>query len=177
MPRCPNCNYLLVLLEHRRKYKCAKCGKLFPQKEIDNAEFREWNKKRRQEDKEKIEKELQEIIKLSKPKLTKEEIQEKRIALQRIWREKNREAYNQYKREYWARNRKRLLEKRRENYQKRKDEILEKQRLYRQKNKEKNRLKHLRNTQKKIAERKFESAKQNGTLAQILLFLLTFLLS
>ena len=177
MPRCPNCNYLLVLLEHRRKYKCAKCSKLFSQREIDDAEFRGWNKKRRKEEKENVEKELQEIIKVESKKLTKEEMHEKKIALQRIWREKNREAYNQYKREYWAKHRERLLEKRKENYEKRKPEILEKQRLYRQNNKEKNRLKHLRDTQKKLAERKFESAKQNGSVAQILIFLLTFLLS
>ena len=44
MPRCLKCNYKLVLLEDRRKYKCAKCGKLFPQKEIDDKEFRELNK-------------------------------------------------------------------------------------------------------------------------------------
>jgi len=43
MAKCLNCNYTLVLLEHRRKYKCAKCGKLFPQSEIDNKEFVEWN--------------------------------------------------------------------------------------------------------------------------------------
>lgn len=49
MPKCPNCYYELVLLEHRAKYKCAKCGELFPQLEIDSKEFREQNKKERQE--------------------------------------------------------------------------------------------------------------------------------
>ena len=34
MSKCPNCSYTLVLLEYRRKYKCPKCGKLFPQQEI-----------------------------------------------------------------------------------------------------------------------------------------------
>lgn len=173
MPRCPNCNYSLVLFEHRRKYKCAKCGRLFPQQEIENKEFVDWNRKRRQEDKEKIEKERQELIKSKKKKLTKEEISKKRRESQRKWREENREAYNKYKREYWAKNNKRLSEKRKENYELKKPEILEKQRVYRQNNKEKNRLKHLRNTQKKLAERKLESAKQNGSIAQILLFLPT----
>jgi DNA-directed RNA polymerase subunit RPC12/RpoP len=37
--RCPNCNYSLVLLERRAKYKCALCSKLFPQKEVDDKEF------------------------------------------------------------------------------------------------------------------------------------------
>ena len=50
MPKCANCFYELVLLEHRQKYKCAKCGRLFPQKEIDTNEFVEWNKQRRAEE-------------------------------------------------------------------------------------------------------------------------------
>ena len=54
MPRCPNCNYILVLLENRCKYKCAKCSKLYSQKEIDNKEFREWNEKQRELDRELI---------------------------------------------------------------------------------------------------------------------------
>tara|TARA_Y100000034_G_scaffold136916_1_gene217088 strand:+ start:15217 stop:15411 length:195 start_codon:yes stop_codon:yes gene_type:complete len=54
MAHCPNCNYTLALLEHRRKYKCAKCGKLFSQIDIDNKEFVEWNKERRAEEKKKI---------------------------------------------------------------------------------------------------------------------------
>lgn len=52
MPRCPNCSYILVLLEKRGKYKCAKCGKLFLKKEIEDEEFREWNITQRGEDKE-----------------------------------------------------------------------------------------------------------------------------
>ena len=49
MPRCPNpkCNYQLVLLESKGKYKCALCGKLYSQKEIDFKEFREFNEKER----------------------------------------------------------------------------------------------------------------------------------
>jgi len=51
MPRCPNCSYILVLIERRRKYKCAKCGKLFPQKEIEEKEFQKWNERQREDDK------------------------------------------------------------------------------------------------------------------------------
>ncbi|MBM3247377.1 hypothetical protein FJZ17_02455 [Candidatus Pacearchaeota archaeon] len=50
MPKCPKCNYTLVLLEKRMKYKCAKCGRLFRQKEIDTKEFAEWNKKERRKE-------------------------------------------------------------------------------------------------------------------------------
>ena len=51
MSKCPNCNYTLVLLEKRMKYKCAKCGRLFRQKEIDTKEFVEYNKKEREKEK------------------------------------------------------------------------------------------------------------------------------
>ncbi|MFH1592199.1 MAG: hypothetical protein ABIB47_02430 [Candidatus Woesearchaeota archaeon] len=48
---CPNCNYVLVLLERRLKYKCALCSKLYPKKEIENRNFRIWNEKQRDLDK------------------------------------------------------------------------------------------------------------------------------
>ncbi len=47
MPRCPNCNYELVLIPRRRKYKCPKCGKSFSQKEIELKEFQKFNKEER----------------------------------------------------------------------------------------------------------------------------------
>ena len=62
MPRCPNCSYILVLLERRGKYKCAKCGKLYPQKEIDDKEFREHNKRQKERDKDDYER--QRILRL-----------------------------------------------------------------------------------------------------------------
>ena|SRR3989344_8654000 len=49
--RCLNCGYCLVLLEKRAKYKCAKCGKLFFKKEVEDKHFREFNIKKRLEDK------------------------------------------------------------------------------------------------------------------------------
>lgn len=52
MIRCPNCNYPLVLLSHRQKYKCAKCSKIYPQKQIEVEEFRKNNERQRQIDKE-----------------------------------------------------------------------------------------------------------------------------
>lgn len=54
MTSCPNCNYELVLLEHHRKYKCAKCGKLFSQREIEIVDFHDFNKRERKKDKEMI---------------------------------------------------------------------------------------------------------------------------
>ena len=49
MPTCPNCGYELVLL-FRPKYKCSLCSKLFPQKQIENCNFRNWNKKQKELD-------------------------------------------------------------------------------------------------------------------------------
>ncbi len=50
MPRCLHCFYILILLERRRKYKCAKCSRLWSQKLIENREFRKWNKCQREEE-------------------------------------------------------------------------------------------------------------------------------
>ncbi len=45
------CSYpKLVLLSNRRKYKCAKCSRLFFQKEIEAKEFRTWNHKQKELD-------------------------------------------------------------------------------------------------------------------------------
>ncbi|MFH0775137.1 MAG: hypothetical protein V2A53_06590 [bacterium] len=41
---------MLVLIERRGKYKCAKCFALFNQADIDNRDFREWNKEQRYQD-------------------------------------------------------------------------------------------------------------------------------
>lgn len=175
MPRCPNCFYSLVLLEHRRKYKCAKCGKLFLQKDIDSKEFREWNKKRRKEDKEKIEKEFEE--KLKKKELTEEEKKERKLEYQRKYMAKNREAHNKYRREYWAKHRERLLKKRKENYEKRKAEISKQQKEYRENNKTLRRINHLRHEQKKLAVLFTESLLFSVCTAKILSSLPTLLLS
>ncbi len=174
MPSCPNCFYSLVLLEHRRRYKCARCGGLFPQRLIEDADFVAWNKRRRKEEEERVEKELQEITEQNNKKLTKEEIYEKKLILQRKWNKKNREYINAYKREYWAKHHDGLLAKRKENYKKRKAEILEQQKAYRQNNKELSRLKHLRDIQKDLAVEKFESATNEAYKDKILSFLLTF---
>ena len=159
MPRCPNCFYALVLLEHRRKYKCAKCSGLFKKREIEDKEFVVWNKKRRIEEKVKVGKELKELGKIRrkrKPRLSEEERLKRSKASHKKWVANNREYYNKSKREYWARNKKRLLENKRKNYHKRKAKILSQQALYRQNNKTLSRIKYLRNQQKVLTLRKFE---------------------
>lgn len=119
--RCPNCSYKLVFLENRLKYKCAKCSKLFPQKLIENIEFRRWNEFQRGLDKENLK-----PIKEVRFKLSEEEKRQKRINYYHknkvkllaigleyrkrnrskererisIWADNNRDEYNVRKRNY-----------------------------------------------------------------------------
>ena len=92
MARCIKCSYLLVLLPKRNKYKCSKCGSLFPQREIDNKEFREWDKRQRLLDLEKIKQEKKPRIK-RKPRIKLSEEERKRRAREsaKRWRKNNRE--------------------------------------------------------------------------------------
>jgi len=86
-------------LEKRRKYKCAKCGKLFSQKEIENEEFREWNKVRRKEDRKENEKQRYREIYQRKKRLrlqNKKEDGENKIS----YYKRNQEKIIQQKREY-----------------------------------------------------------------------------
>tara|TARA_Y100000034_G_scaffold130663_1_gene189626 strand:+ start:709 stop:1263 length:555 start_codon:yes stop_codon:yes gene_type:complete len=50
IPICQNCNYDLVLIARRRKFKCAKCSRLFLQKRTEFQNFQRWNKKQRELD-------------------------------------------------------------------------------------------------------------------------------
>ena len=62
MARCPKCSYQLVLLFNRSKYKCALCSKLYPQKEIENKEFRRFNEGKRLSDVEDYQKQRKEEL-------------------------------------------------------------------------------------------------------------------
>lgn len=120
MARCTKCNYLLVLLPKRNKYKCAKCSSLFPEREIDNREFRNYNQRQKEFDKEALELEI---------KQQKEDGLRKRLERQKKLSAKEKrpklteEERNQKKREY----------DRKYYYQHRDDKILQKK-LWRQKN-------------------------------------------
>ena len=85
---CPNCAYLLVLLARRGKYKCAKCGKLFLQKDIESNDFREWDKKQK----------LLDIQNLKKPRVKLSEEERKKRAKESInkWRVNNKEKVREY---------------------------------------------------------------------------------
>ena len=129
MTRCIKCSYLLVLLPKRNKYKCSKCGSLFPQKDIDNKEFRDWNKRQRLQDIENIKPE-----KKSRIKIGEEERKKRAKESAKIWRENNKEKCRE------------LSEK---NYYRNKDKILARKKIYRQEIKEKDRIrrKEYRNQQ------------------------------
>jgi len=107
--RCPNCNYMLVLLETRRKFKCAKCGKLFPQKDIEAESFRIWNEKQKEIERHNLR------IENKRTKLSEEEKQQRKeeyieknkdkIKLkEQRWRDTNREHYNKSKMLYYHKN-------------------------------------------------------------------------
>ncbi|MEK6830543.1 MAG: hypothetical protein AABX77_00770 [Nanoarchaeota archaeon] len=124
MSICPNCSYELVLLSTRSKYKCALCSKLYPQKEIDNKEFKEFNKRSRIEDFKEYKKEetieylkIKEINKHLRTLFSGVRKNNKNYAInkERIklsnkeWRLKNREYDLARKRAYYLKNKKKLI--------------------------------------------------------------------
>ena len=100
MVKCPKCNYTLVLLEHRQKYKCAKCGRLFPQQEIDAREFREKNKLERQKDRKQWLKEARANTNAKK-------------AISKIIGEINNPKHRKTKEEYYEKNRETIINQKR----------------------------------------------------------------
>jgi hypothetical protein len=160
MPRCPNCSHSLVLLSNRLKYKCALCSKLYPKKEIDNKEFRKWNKSQKeldiknyeQEKKNKLihSRELRKSIK-SLFRNSKEVLKQKG----KEWILKNRDKYNEIKRNYWNRNVEQLNSKRRERYKLKSKQLINYQKQWEQNNQYKHNLKRrladLRERQKQFA--------------------------
>ena len=120
MIRCIKCSYFLVLLPRRNKYKCSKCSSLFPQKEIDNKEFREWNGRQRLQDIENIKPERKPRVKLSEEE---RKLRAKEFA--KNWRENNKE---------------RCSELSEIHYEKNKDKILARKKIYRQEIKDKDRI-------------------------------------
>ena len=95
---CPNCAYQLVLLERRRKYKCAECSKLFLQKEIEDYNFRNWNKKQKENDMHNLKLEAQ------RPKLTEQE----KLQRRQEYCLKNKEKYKEYSEKYYYKNKEKI---------------------------------------------------------------------
>ena len=147
MPRCLNCSYKLVLLSYRPKYKCALCSKLYPEKEIEVKEFREFNRRRRNEDAERFDKEYKEHL---------ARIKEIKKSLRLLFNGFSKTP-NEYRKEYYENNKERIKKlnkewrlrnreydlKRKQEYSKKNRELLNaKARLKRQTNPEPERLKN-----------------------------------
>lgn len=154
--KCPNCNYHLVFLPNRRKYKCSICSKLLFQKEAETKAFREWNAKQKELDLIFLKDELIELKRnkrslksLFKPSRT------YLLGKQRGLRHKDLDAYNEEKRIYYNKKSDHLNLKRKERYKAKKQKILEYQQRWEQLNhnsyKLKRRLSELRRKQKQLA--------------------------
>ena len=122
MPRCLNCSYILVLIEKRRKYKCAKCGSLFFKKYMEDKEFNSINKNQRKLDREKL---FSKRVKLS---------EEERKRKLKEYNEKNRDRKSDYSNDYYERNRERLLALSKEHYKKVKERAYRVLKMYRKEN-------------------------------------------
>lgn len=133
MINCPKCRYILVLLEKRRRYKCAKCGSLYLQKLVDNKEFGRWNKWQREADKEalKPKKEVKQknegkamkafrlLFKENISKLTLEERKNRKRACDRKYYYENREKKILKRRELFINNKEYFLNYKKQRRQKR----------------------------------------------------------
>lgn len=143
-PRCPNCSFVLVLLERRLKYKCSKCGKLFLKREIEDKTFRQWNVKQRELDEHNLKLERKSRVRRSKLSL-----EEKSLKI----------------REYHAKNRVRINEFKRARWQARKAEINLKRRIKRNRDKKGirilNRIQYWRSKQSFLAQRELKISEKN----------------
>ncbi|MFH1332681.1 MAG: hypothetical protein ABIH53_00385 [archaeon] len=135
MARCPNCSYELVLLQRNRKCKCAVCGKLYPQKEVENREFREQNKRERVADIDNIKREHKERM---------AEMRKLRIAIRQMFnglpkgpKKYSKDYYRQKKREWRLKNGEKDLNSKREYYRKNKDRFSRRAKLRKLNNLEK----------------------------------------
>ncbi len=173
MLTCPNCNYSLVLLEHRRKYKCAKCSRLFPRIEIDTQEFQKFNKQERLKDKE--------TKPLKRKKLTDLEKRQHAVESSRRWRERNPDYASIHGKKYYLRNKDRTLNKQREDRNLSGQTINEHAKIRRLNNldeeRQKTRIKFWRNEQKLLAVKMFENNMNRARNPQFHNFLPTISLS
>lgn len=145
MPICPNCYYKLVFLQKRLKYKCAKCGKIFLQKFIENRDFQRWNKFQRQMDKnqfvENFKKQWLKYKKqFQKPKLSSEEKKLKVREYSKKWQIKNKNKCRKACRRYYEKNREKILDCKKLYNKTARDKIKSTKRDYRLKNIERTRL-------------------------------------
>ena len=130
IPHCPTCSYNLVFLEKRLRYECAKCGRAFLRKFVENRDFRLWNRQlrsfemqelmfeisRMEEEKQK-KRELRELNRISqglrflfagqgrRPSASYEERRVKEVEYNRKWRENNPEKVKILRKRYLEKHR------------------------------------------------------------------------
>jgi len=131
MPSCPNCNYKLVLLP-KRKYKCAKCSKLFLQKSTEDKDFQNWNKNQRRLDEHNLNLENN-LSKSLKPKLTEEDKKKYRLE----YYSKNKEKFKKYTKNYFNKNKEKSRIRCKKYYETNKDKIIANKKSYYKKAKDK----------------------------------------
>jgi len=136
--RCLNCNYLLVLLERRRKFKCAKCGRLFLQKSIEDKSFRRWNAKQRELDEHNLKLEKRELK--QRTKLSPEERELKAKESNKKWRLNNKEKCRELSEKSYYKNRNKILSNKKIYRQLSKDKNNNWRKEYRKKNVDKTRI-------------------------------------
>jgi transcription initiation factor TFIIIB Brf1 subunit/transcription initiation factor TFIIB len=144
MPRCPNCSYILVLLERRGKYKCAKCGKLYPQKQIDDKEFRGYNKRQREKDKEDYEQQLRLRLKYKphRHKVSSKEKQKKLTDFKAVHYALHKGYYRKINAQQYQKFKEKILAKAQERYEKNREAILKRNKMWQSNNKERSRETH-----------------------------------
>jgi len=177
MPQCPNCNYELVLLSNRLKYKCALCSKLYPQKGIENKEFKRFNQRQRLFDIEDYQKQRkEELLKLKELRKSIRLLFKNKTLKE--WKLEDRDKYNELKREYWNKKAEHLNFKRRERYNLKKDQVSGYQKQWELKSPHSHRIKRrladLREQQKQLALKMLENRQYKPSTAKIQEVLPTF---
>jgi hypothetical protein len=164
MHRCLKCNYQLVFLEKRHKYKCAKCSSLFTEEEIKLEEFKKYNKEKREEEEVRIEEEGKEERKAER----KRRLNERRLNGRKLktdnpnygkeYYQKNKERITKQLREYYIEHREEISKSRREKYSANKEN--ETRKIRRNKNIEttriNGRIEYWKRKQKIMAESRFD---------------------
>ena len=139
MAKCPNCSYTLVLLEYKQKFKCPKCGRLFPQQKIELIEFNKFNKTERIKDKEVIE--VDKNKKYKQPKLSEFTKKQDNIVRAKNWRKAHPDYNAEQCRKYLSKNKFKVLSIQRAYHLKYKPQINERRKQLYHENIEYNRLK------------------------------------
>ena len=150
MAVCPNCSFVLVVLPKRRRYKCAKCSRLYPERFVDNREFRRYNQIQRGSTIEETESYFEEIWKAFK--LLTQTVREKPKPRKKLSEEERK----QRAREYRKKNRARILLLKKKYREKHKDKINSRERQRRIKIRA-----HLRTASRKIWHEKKDIYNKN----------------